>query len=106
MKTLLATLALALAATALVPAAHADPAKAVIPTADLDMSDPASGGILLQRIRAAAHSVCVAPDHVTRTTTAGCTRKLVDDTVRSLAIPTLTTAWKDSGPVATRLASR
>ncbi|MDP3740239.1 MAG: UrcA family protein [Hyphomonadaceae bacterium] len=106
MKSLLATLALALAATALVPAAHADPARAIVPTADLDMSAPASGGVLLQRIRAAARSVCVAPDHVMRTTTAGCTRKLVDDTVRSLAIPTLTTAWKDSGPAINRLASR
>lgn len=104
MRPILASLALAVSAA--LPAAHAHQADAIVTTADLDISSRAGGGILLQRIEAAARKVCIAPDHVTRTTTSRCTRKLVDDTVRSLAIPTLTTAWKDSGPAITRLASR
>jgi UrcA family protein len=75
---------------------------------DLDTSKPAGGAELLKRIEGAAREVCgeAMPRTLLKMHSPGaCRTQTVENTVRDLAIGTLTMAWSGKQPV-TAVAAR
>ena len=75
---------------------------------DLDMSKPAGGATLLKRLESAARKVCgetAIRSSLLPRSIANCRREVIENTVRTADLTTLTLAWSGKYP-ATQTASR